>query len=189
MEKKTICLHFQVHQPTRLRNYHFFDIGKSHDYYDTFVNQNIIHDLAQRCYLPANELLLQLIDKFGKNFKVSFSISGIALELFQEYAPEVIDSFKKLAKTGCVEFLVETYPHSLVSLVDEKEFTLQVKQHSALIKKIFGVTPVTFRNTEMIYSDHIGKMVADMGYDAMMTEGAKHVLGWKSPNYLYANAI
>lgn len=189
MDKKTLCLYFQVHQPVRLRKYHFFDIGKSHDYYDDFANRTITRKVAERCYLPANKMMLELIKKYGKNFKVSFSISGLAIEQFEKYAPEVIDSFKALAKTGCVEFLAETYSHSLASLANEKEFNNQVKQHAELIKKLFGYTPVTFRNTELIYSDKIGEMVAHMGYTTMLTEGAKHILGWKSPNYVYTNSL
>ncbi len=189
MAKKTLCLYFQVHQPVRLRKYHFFDIGKSHDYYDDFANRTITQKVAQRCYLPANKMMLNLIRKYGNNFKVSFSISGLAIEQFEKYAPEVIDSFQALAKTGCVEFLAETYSHSLASLVDEKEFALQVKQHAGLMKKLFGYTPVTFRNTELVYSDQIGEMVARMGYKTMLTEGAKHVLGWKSPNFVYTNSL
>lgn len=189
MDKKTLCLYFQVHQPVRLRKYHFFDIGKSHDYYDDFANRTITRKVAERCYLPANKMMLELIKKYGKNFKVSFSISGLAIEQFEKYAPEVIDSFKALAETGCVEFLAETYSHSLASLANEKEFNNQVKQHAELIKKLFGYTPVTFRNTELIYSDKIGEMVAHMGYTTMLTEGAKHILGWKSPNYVYTNSL
>jgi len=189
MDKKTLCLYFQVHQPVRLRKYHFFDIGKNHDYYDEFANRTITQKVARRCYLPANQMMLELIKKYGKNFKVSFSISGLALEQFEKYAPEVIESFKALAQTGCVEFLAETYSHSLASLVDEKKFSSQVKEHADLIKKLFGYTPVTFRNTELVYSDKIGEMVAHMGYHTMLTEGAKHVLGWKSPNFIYTNAI
>lgn len=188
MEKKTLCLYFQVHQPIRLRKYHFFDIGKNSSYYDDFTNRTLVQKVSQSCYLPANQMLMDLIKRYGKNFKVSFSISGVAIEQFKQYAPEVIDSFKELAKTGCVEFLAETYSHSLASLVDEKEFEVQVKKHSDLVKKVFGYKPVTFRNTELIYSDTIGDMVAGMGYTAMLTEGAKHVLGWKSPNYIYCNA-
>ena len=189
MDKKTLCLYFQVHQPVRLRKYHFFDIGKNCDYYDDFANRTIIRKVAERCYLPANRMMLDLIRKYGKNFKVSFSISGMAVEQFRLYAPEVIDSFKELAATGSVEFMAETYSHSLVSLVDEAEFKKQVKLHSDLMKELFGQKPVTFRNTELIYSDEIGDMVARMGYKTMLTEGAKHVLGWKSPNYVYTNAI
>ena len=133
--------------------------------------------------------MLELIKKYGKNFKVSFSITGLAIEQFRMYAPEVIDSFKELAATGSVEFLAETYSHSLACLVDEKEFKLQVKRHSDLIRELFGVKPVTFRNTELVYSDEIGEMVANMGYTTMLTEGARHILGWKSPDYVYTNSL
>ena len=187
--KKTLCLYFQVHQPLRLRQYRFFDIGKDHYYYDDFANRSIMRKVADRCYLPANAVLLDIIKEYGKQFKVSFSISGMAIEQFEMYAPEVLESFKALAKTGCVEFLAETYSHSLASVKDPQEFRAQVEEHAALIKKHFGQQPITFRNTELIYSDEIGAMVADMGYTAMLTEGAKHILGWKSPNYIYTNAI
>lgn len=189
MEKRTLCLYFQVHQPIRLRKYHFFDIGKYSDYYDDFANRSFTKKIAERCYLPANRVLLELIKKYGKNFKVAFSITGLAIEQFRKYAPEVIDSFKALAGTGCVEFLAETYSHSLACLVDEAEFKHQVKRHADLMKELFGMKPVTFRNTELVYSDEIGEMVAKMGYTTMLTEGARHILGWKSPNYLYTNSI
>lgn len=189
MNKRTLCLYFQVHQPVRLRKYHFFDIGKNHDYYDDFANRTITRNIAERCYLPANRILLDLIRKYGNNFKVSFSITGLAIEQFRMYAPEVIDSFKELANTGCVEFLAETYSHSLVSLEDENEFKSQVKRHADLMKELFGVKPMSFRNTELIYSDEIGDLVARMGYSTMLTEGARHILGWKSPDYVYTNSI
>ncbi len=186
---RTICLYFQVHQPFRFRRYRFFDIGNDHYYYDDYSNESILNKVAQKCYLPANELMLELIQKHEGRFKVSYSISGIAMEQFRLYAPEVLDSFKRLADTGHVEFLSETFDHSLSSLKGKKEFERQVKAHKALIKENFGQVPKVFRNTELIYSDEIGAMVASMGYKAMLTEGAKHVLGWKSPNYLYCNAI
>jgi alpha-amylase len=144
--------------------------------------------IAENCYLPANQIMLDLIKEHGGKFKISYSISGSALEQFQMYAPEVLSSFKKLAETGCVEFLAETYSHSLSSLKSKEEFTKQVKLHTKKIKELFGQVPKIFRNTELVYSDLIGENVADMGYKAMLTEGAKHILGWKSPNYLYFNA-
>ena len=186
---KSLCLYFQVHQPDRLRLYRFFDIGNDSQYFDEFANKTILKRVAERCYLPMNSLMLELIDKFKGEFKIAYSISGVALEQFEKYAPEVLESFKRLAATKCVEFLAETYSHSLASSVSEKEFKAQVKAHAAAIKKHFGVTPKAFRNTELIYSDQIGAQVADMGYNVMLTEGAKHILGWKSPNYLYTNAI
>ena len=182
-------MYFQVHQPVRLRKYHFFDIGKNNDYYDDFANRTYTRKIVDRCYLPANRVILELIKKYGKNFKVAFSITGLAIEQFQKYAPEVIDSFKELAATGSVEFLAETYSHSLACLVDEAEFKRQVKRHSEVMKDLFGMKPVTFRNTELVYSDEIGEMVANMGYTTMLTEGARHILGWKSANYLYTNSI
>ena len=186
---RTICLYFQVHQPFRFRRYRFFDIGNDHYYYDDYSNESILHKVAQKCYLPANELMLDLIKKNKGRFKIAYSISGIAMEQFRLYAPEVLESFKKLADTGSVEFLSETYAHSLSSLKGRDEFERQVRAHDQLIKEHFGQEPTVFRNTELIYSDEIGAMVADMGFKAMLTEGAKHVLGWKSPNYLYCNAI
>lgn len=187
--EKSLCFYFQVHQPDRLRLYRFFDIGNDSHYFDEFTNRTILQRVAQRCYLPMNALLLELINKHKGNFKVSFSISGVVLEQFEKYAPEVIDSFKALADTKCVEFLAETYSHSLASLISEKEFIYQVKEHAKAIKKHFGVKPVTFRNTELIYSDSIGDIIASLGYTTMLTEGAKHILGWKSSNFVYTNAI
>lgn len=186
--KKSICLYFQVHQPCRLRLYRFFDIGKDSHYYDDFANRTILRRVAQRCYLPMNEMLLDMVRKYDGAFRVAFSISGTVLEQFDRYAPEVIDSFRKLADTGCVEFLSETYYHSLASLASQSEFEHQVKKHKAAIEHYFGVTPKAFRNTELIYSDAIGSMVYDLGFRTMLTEGAKHVLGWKSPNYIYSAA-
>ena len=186
--KKSICLYFQVHQPNRLRLYRFFDIGKDSQYYDDFANRTILRRVAQKCYLPMNALLLELVEANKGAFKVAFSISGSVLEQFDRYAPEVIESFRKLAQTGNVEFLSETYYHSLASLASPIEFKNQVLKHKAAIEHYFGVTPKAFRNTELIYSDAIGEMVYDMGFKTMLTEGAKHVLGWKSPNFVYSCA-
>ena len=186
---RSICFYFQVHQPYRLRTYRFFDIGERHDYFDEINNAFILKRVAEKCYLPANETIYNLIKKFGGRFKASYSISGTAMDQFEKFAPEVLDSFKKLASTGHVEFLAETYSHSLSSLKSKDEFFKQVDLQKKQIKKFFGQEPKTFRNTELIYSDGIGEMVAEMGFDTMLTEGAKHVLGWKSPNFLYCNAI
>jgi alpha-amylase len=172
-----------------LRRYRFFDIGDNHYYFDEFNNRSIMKKVADRCYLPMNKLLLELIEEYGKKFKVSFSITGSAIEQFELYAPDVLKSFKQLADTGCVEFLTETSAHSLAVMKDEKEFQRQVELHSSLIKKYFGYTPSAFRSTELIYSDTIGAQVEKLGYKIMLTEGARHILGWKSPNYVYANAI
>ncbi|HQP05078.1 MAG: glycoside hydrolase family 57 protein [Bacteroidales bacterium] len=186
---KTICFYFQVHQPFRLKRYRFFDIGHDHYYFDDYSNRTIMRKVAEKCYLPANQLFLDLIHKMNGAFRITYSISGVAIEQFEKYAPDVMDSFKRLADTGCVEFLAETYAHSLAALKSEEEFAAQVKIQTALVEKHFGLTPVSFRNTELIYSDAIGEMVANMGYKVMLTEGAKHVLGWKSPNFMYCNAI
>ncbi len=182
---RSICFYFQVHQPYRIKDYRFFNMGNDHYYDDEYLNKSIVERVAQKSYLPMNNLLLDLITKHGKDFKVSFSITGLALDQFEQYTPEVLESFKKLAATGQVEFLAETYAHSLVSLKDDGEFKRQVEMHKSKIKELFGVEPVTFRNTELIYSDDVGSKVAELGFDTMLTEGAKHVLGWKSPNYLY----
>ena len=186
---KTICLYFQVHQPLRLKKYRFFNMGKDHDYLDDVTNRTILQKVAAQCYLPMNRLMLKLIKENRDAFRVNFSISGLAVEQFRTYVPEVLDSFRKLAETECVEFLGETYAHSLASLANKEEFVEQIKAHSAMIKKEFGMKPVTFRNTELIYSDGIGETVAGLGFKAMLAEGARHVLGWKSPNYIYANAL
>ncbi len=185
--KKNVCLYFQVHQPTRLRLYRFFDIGKDSHYYDDFANRTILRRVAQKCYLPMNGLLLEAIKEHKGKFKVAFSITGTVLEQFNRYAPEVIDSFKALVDTGCVEILCETYNHSLSSLKNGIELRNQVEKQKTALKKYLGVEPKVFRNTELIYSDDIGAQIFDMGFDTVLTEGAKHIMGWRSPNYIYSN--
>jgi alpha-amylase len=186
---RSICLCFQVHQPYRLRTYRFFNIGDDHQYYDDYQNRHYIRRIAERSYVPANKMLLELIREYGKEFRVSFAISGPALEQLQQHAPEVIDGFRDLAATGCVEFLGETWSHTLASLKSKAEFQRQVDQHRKKISELFGQTPTTFVNTEMIYTDQIGQDVSEMGFSALLTEGARHVMGWKSPNFVYCNAI
>ena len=188
MATKSICLYFQVHQPTRLRLYRFFDIGKDSHYYDDFANRTILRRVAQKCYLPMNQLMLELINANKGKFKIAYSISGSALEQFQRFAPEVIDSFKALAATGRVEFLAETYYHSLASIGSDSEFKQQVAKHAAKIEELFGVKPTAFRNTELIYDNSIGEIVYEMGYKTMLTEGARHIMGWQSPNFVYTSA-
>jgi alpha-amylase len=178
-----------VHQPYRLRQYRFFDIGKNHDYFDDFANKTIMARVATRCYIPANRLMLELINKYDGAFKITYSISGIALEQMEQFAPQALESFQELAKTGHVEFLSETYSHSLSSLISPRKFRDQIKVHVNAVEKHFGQKPKAFRNTELIYSDTIGEMVAGMGFATMLTEGARHILGWKSPNYIYVNAL
>ena len=186
---KAICFYFQVHQPFRYRRYRFFDIGNDHYYYDDYANETILRKVADHCYLPVNKLMLELINKYKGKFKVAFSITGVALEQFEMYAPEVLESFQELAKTGQVEFLAETYSHSLVALKSKSLFQEQVTKHCDAIQHYFGQRPTVFRNTEMVYSDDIGVAAAEMGFQAVLTEGAKHILGWKSPNFLYCNAV
>jgi alpha-amylase len=186
---KAICFYFQVHQPFRLKRYRFFDLGHDHYYYDDFSNESIMRKVADKCYLPANKIILDLIRKHKGKFKVTFSLSGIVINQFRLYAPEVLESFRQLAETGMVEFLSETDSHSLSSLKNKIQFEQQVELHREMMKTYLGVTTSSFRNTELIYSDQIGSWVADMGFKSMLTEGAKHILGWKSPNFLYCNAI
>ena len=178
-----------MHQPWRLKVYRFFNIGKDHNYLDDFTNRAIMQKVARQCYLPMNALLLKLIKENKGAFKCSFSITGSAVEQFRAYAPEVLDSFRALAETGCVEFLAETYSHSLAALSSKEDFVEQVKLHTKMIKEEFGKKPVAFRNTELIYSDQIGEMVSSLGFKTILAEGARHVMGWKSPNYIYTNAI
>ena len=185
---KSICLFFQVHQPFRHRRYRFFDIGNDHYYYDDYANATGIREIAEKSYLPANKLLLKLIKKLDGKFRVFFSVTGVGLDQFKLYAPKVIESVQKLAATSHVEFLSETYSHSLSSLRNRQIFENQIRLHEQKIFELFGQKPKVFRNTEMIYSDEIGTQISRMGYKAMLTEGARHVLGWKSPNFLYVNA-
>lgn len=184
---KAVCFYFQIHQPFRLKRYRFFDIGNDHYYYDDFANDDIITRIAHRSYIPAAESLLRMIEQYP-HFRCALSITGTALEQFELYVPEFIDLLKKLAATGRVEFLAETYAHSLSSLSDPEEFVAQVKMHDDKINDLFGVRPKVFRNTELIYCDEMAPMILDMGYKGVITEGAKHILGWKSPNYVYSAA-
>jgi alpha-amylase len=186
---KNISLTFQVHQPVRLKRYRFFDIGNDNYYYDDFENERIIRKAADDYYLPTNEIMSDLLQKYRGNFNVAFSISGTALDLFALYSPEVIESFQRLSATGGVEFLGETYCHSFAALKDQKEFRRQVETHANKIMELFGQRPRVFKNTELIYSDTIGEMIAGMGFKAILTEGARHILKWRSPNHVYCNSI
>lgn len=180
-----ICFYFQVHQPYRLRHYTFFDIGANSWYEDENANCGILLKVARKCYLPMNALLLKLIRRHEGQFKVSFSISGTALDQFETYAPEVIQSYRELVATGCVELLSETYNHSLSFLYSPDEFREQVRLHDDRIEELFGVRPTSFRNTELIYNNALAHAVEAMGYKAILAEGADHVLGWRSPNFVY----
>lgn len=182
----SICFYFQVHQPIRLRNYSVFDIGNNQNYFDEKKNREIVQKVANKCYLPMNGLLLEQINKHKGKFKVSFSISGIALEQFEEYAPMVVESFKALAKTGCVEFLSETYYHSLSFIYNKEEFDKQIELHAKKIKEVLEIEPVkVFRNTELIFNNELANHLQNKGFKAVLAEGADHILGWRSPNLLY----
>jgi alpha-amylase len=182
----SVCFYFQVHQPNRLRKYSVFDIGHNSNYFDDAKNSQVMRKVANKCYLPTNKVLLDLIRRYDGKFKVSFSISGVALEQFERFAPEVLHSFRELAKTGCVEFLDETYYHSLAYLYDKEEFREQVELHRKKIIDLFGQEPTVFRNTELIYNNELANFIQGMGYyDAIVAEGADHILGWRSPNFLY----
>lgn len=185
---KNICFYFQIHEPMRLKKYRFFQIGQDHYYYDDFQIEEIINTLVEQSYLPANRTIADMIRGSNGKFKCAFSISGIMLELLEQYAPEVIDSFKELMQTGSVEFLAEPYAHSLASVFDANEFEAQVNAHADKIENLFGKRPVTLRNSELIYSDEIGETALKMGFKTMLIEEAKYVMGWKSSNYVYSHA-
>lgn len=182
---KNICFYFQIHQPQRLRQYRFFNIGIDHYYYDDFANDEVIQQIASISYVPANNLLLEMIEKSGGKFRAAFSVSGVALNQLEFYAPEVIDGLKQLVDTGCVEILSETQANSLSSLIDPEEFKNQVESHTQRIKELFGVTPKVFKNTELIYSDEIAPLIRSLGFEGVVVEGARHALAWRSPNYVY----
>ncbi len=180
----SVCFYFQVHQPYRLRHYTIFDEGT--DYFDDVKNGEICRKVARKCYLPANQLLLDLIEKYQGKFRVAFSITGTVLEQFQQYAPEVLESFRRLAATGCVEFLGETYYHSLSFLYSRDEFIEQIDAHRQIVRSLFGQNPRVFRNTELLYSNSLAEAIDQMGcFDAVLSEGADHILGCRSPNYVY----
>ena len=182
---KTICLYFEIHQIIHLKRYRFFDIGTDHYYYDDYENERSITDIAERSYMPALTAISDMIAQHGKYFKVAFSLSGTGIEQLEYHAPQVIAKLQELAQTGCVEFLAEPYSHGLSSLANEETFALDVKKQCAKIEELFGQKPTVARNSSLIYSDDIGSQIAAMGFKGMLTEGAKHVLGWKSPHYVY----
>jgi alpha-amylase len=180
----SVCFYFQVHQPIRLRHYTVFD--NNDQYFDDFKNASVCRKVANKCYLPANRLILDLIRRFDGRFKVAYSITGVLLEQLQRYSPEVVSTFDALAQSGCVEFLAETYYHSLSFLYSRDEFIEQINKHSEIINRFFGQTPRVFRNTELIYNNELACLISSMGrFDAIITEGADHILGTRSPNFLY----
>lgn len=186
----SICFYFEVHQPFRLNHFSVFNIGTTKDihstYFNSHLNQKIFEKVANKCYLPTNNLLLDLIRKYDGKFRISYSLTGTFIEYCERYIPELIDSFKALFQTGAVDLIEETYFHSLSGLYDElDEFEDQVKMHRQMIRRIFNYKPKVFRNTEAIYDNRIARKIADFGYKGIITEGAEKILGWRSPNFVY----
>ena len=182
---KTICLYFEIHQIIHLKRYRFFDIGTDHYYYDDYENDRTISDIAERSYMPALNTFLEMIKEHGEYFKIAFSISGVGIEQLEMHAPQVLAKLQELNDTGCVEFLAEPYSHGLSSLVNDECFEADVKKQMAKMEEYFGKKPTVLRNSSLIYSDEIGNLAASMGFKGVLTEGAKQVLGWKSPHYVY----
>ncbi|MCP4707391.1 MAG: alpha-amylase [Planctomycetes bacterium] len=179
----SVCFYFQVHQPYRLRRYSIFDTDEN--YFDEYKNGQICRKVARKCYLPANRLLLNLIERYQGRFKIAYSITGVILDQLEKYAPEVLSTFHALAQTGCVEFLSETYYHSLSFLYNRDEFSEQVRLHQDKIEQLFGQRPTIFRNTELIYNNDLAQFVSGMGFKGILCEGADHILGYRSPNFVY----
>ena len=186
---KTICLYFEIHQNIQLKRYRFFDIGTDHYYYDDYENERLISDIAERSYMPALNALLDMIKENGNYFKVAFSLSGVGIEQLEIHAPQVLEKLQELNQTGCVEFLAEPYSHGLASLANEESFAAEIKRQCTKMEEYFGQSPKVLRNSSLIYSDDIGLQVSQMGFKGMLSEGARHVLGWKSPNYVYNCAL
>jgi len=179
----SVVFYFQVHQPFRLRRYSIFD--SEPNYFDDRHNDEICHKVVEKCYLPTNRLIAELIDRHQGRFRVSYSLTGTVVEQFRRSAPHVLESFAELGRTGCVEFITETYYHSLAFLYDRDEFVRQTRMHFDLMEELFGQRPRIFRNTELTYNNDVAKVVDDMGFDAILTEGADHILGYRSPNFIY----
>jgi alpha-amylase len=182
---RSIVFYFQVHQPFRLRRYTFFDVGRSDAYFDDDANAQIVRRVAEKCYRPMNELLLRAIEETDGAFRCAFSVSGTALEQMALWAPEALESFRRLAATGSVELLAETSHHSLAALFDWEEFDLQVGEQVRRIEELCGKRPTTFRNTELVCSNEIARRAEQLGFRCILAEGADHVLGWRSPHRLY----
>ena len=182
---KTICLYFEIHQIIHLKRYRFFDIGTDHYYYDDYENERSISYIAEHSYMPALNALQEMIQQNGDYFRVAFSLSGVGMEQLEMHAPQVLEKLQELNETGCVEFLTEPYSHGLAGLANEDSFKRDIEKMSDKIQEYFGKRPTVMRNSSLIYTDEIGAQVAALGYKGMLTEGAKHVLGWKSPHFVY----
>ena len=181
----SVCFYFEVHQPYRLKPYGSQQVGRDHMYFDTTLNSQVLSKVANKCYLPANESMLRLIERTDGQFRISYAVTGVVIEQMKQFAPEVLDSFIRLARTGAVEFIAETYYHSLAALYDPAEYQEQIDLEVELIESEFGQTPRVFRNTELIYNDDIGRFIADRGFEAILIEGADDILDWRSPNFVY----
>lgn len=186
---KTICLYFEIHQIIHLKRYRFFDIGTDHYYYDDYENDRSISDIAERSYMPALNVFHEMIKEHGKAFKLAFSLSGVGIEQLEMHAPQVLSKLQELNETGCVEFLAEPYSHGLSALANEECFAADVKKQVEKMEQYFGKKPTVLRNSSLIYSDDIGAQASAMGFKGMLTEGARHALGWKSPHYVYNCAM
>ena len=182
---KTVCLYFEIHQNIHLKRYRFFDIGTDHYYYDDYENERSITETAEHSYIPALQALIEMAHRYGDYFKCAFSLSGTAIELLEQYSPEVLELLNELNQTGCVEFLAEPYSHGFSSIKSPECFRQEVERVSKKIKSLFGKAPKVLRNSCLMYSDEIGELVADMGFKGMLAEGAKQTLGWKSPHFVY----
>lgn len=182
---KTICLYFEIHQNIHLKRYRFFDIGTDHYYYDDYENERSIVETAEKSYIPALTTLLEMAKENKGYFKCAISLSGCAIEQLENHAPQVLELLQELNETGCVEFLAEPYSHGFAFLKNPDYFKEEVQRLCRKVKLLFGQEPKVFRNSCLIYDDEIGEMVADMGFKGMLAEGAKHVLGWKSPHFVY----
>ncbi len=185
---KAICFNFEIHQPFRLKRYRFFDIGKDHYYFDDFLNEDIVTRVAHNSYIPACETLLRMIEQNEGRFRCSIAVSGLAFEQFEHYVPELLELFDRLHKTGCVEFVAQPFSYGLSSLTDPEEFAAQIAATASILRNRFGIEPKIVRNTELIYFDDLAPQLVELGFKGVLTEGAKHILGWKSPDYVYTAA-
>lgn len=181
----SVCFYLHTHQPFRINRFSLFDLNRDRSYFNEESNRIYLERIVNKSYLPTNRTLLDLINRTEGRFKVSLSITGTLLEQLELYHPEVIDTFRALISTGCAELISETYYHSLAYLYSKEEFKRQVQMHREKFKKLFNVRPKVFRNTELIFNNEMAKVVQDMGYKGILAEGADHILGWRSPNFLY----
>ena len=177
-----------MHAPYRMKRYRFFDIGADHYYYEDMQSEDQVQYLASTSYLPLCQTLQEMIRLSRGKFRCAFAISGEMLEMFEQFVPEMIDSLKALAATKCVEFVTMPYAYSLASQYDTNEFIAQVKLHADKINELFGLKSTALANTELLFDDEFALLAQKLGFKTCMTEGSKHLLSWKSPNYVYQAA-